>query len=45
MQELQAGINPGGLNNIAEVKLVICYMLNFCIEPLSKTQIFDILDS
>ena len=44
MQELQAGINPGGLNNIAEVKLVICYMLNFCIEPLSKTQIFDILD-
>lgn len=44
MQELKAGITPGGFTNITEIKLIICYLLFFCKEPLSREQIFDILD-
>ncbi|GHV30465.1 hypothetical protein FACS189481_4730 [Clostridia bacterium] len=44
MEGLRAGVGPLGFTDLAEIKLVICYLLSCCEEPLSKEQIFDILD-
>jgi hypothetical protein len=42
--ELVVGVGPSGLTDLSEIKVAICYLLNYCDEPLNKEQIFDILD-
>jgi hypothetical protein len=44
MEGLRAGVGPLGFTDLSEIKLVICYLLSCCKEPLNKEQIFDILD-
>jgi hypothetical protein len=44
LEELRAGVEPSGFSDLSEIKVAICYLLSFCKLPLSKEQIFDILD-
>lgn len=39
---ITAGIDPGGLKKIYEIRILICFLLNFVNKPLSKSQINDI---
>lgn len=38
-----AGVEPGGLRNLGEIKLLICYLLGHLEKPLSKQQIFEVM--
>lgn len=40
-----AGIEPGGLRNSNQIKVLICFLVNNASEPLSKEQICDIMQS
>lgn len=41
---LFAGIEPGGMKDIYEIKILICYLLNAMKEPLSKEQMDAVLE-
>ena len=38
-----AGIEPGGMTDIYEIKILICYLLNSLKEPLTKEQMDQVL--
>ena len=40
-----AGIEPGGLRNSNQIKVLICFLVNNASEPLSKEQICDVMQS
>lgn len=38
-----AGVEPGGLNNAQEIKILLCYMLNTVGQPIHRDQVTDII--
>ncbi len=38
-----AGVEPGGLNNTQEIKILLCYMLYSVDQPISRDDLVDIL--
>lgn len=40
---LTAGVNPGGLNNIQQIRLLVCYMLRSVKSPLQRKIIPELL--
>ncbi len=38
-----AGVEPGGLRNKSEIKLLICFLLESLDKPLTKEQVFEIM--
>ena len=40
---LSAGVEPGGLRNRMEIKLLVCYILNSVMTPLTKDQVCNII--
>ncbi len=43
MQGFSAGVEPGGLYRMADIQLLICYMLNSVKEPLPRTTVMEIV--
>lgn len=43
MQGFSAGVEPGGLYRMADIQLLICYMLGSVGEPLPRTTVMDIV--
>lgn len=38
-----AGVQPGGLNNSQEIKILLCYMLHTVNQPMPRDQVTDII--
>ncbi len=38
-----AGVEPGGLNNTQEIKILLCYMLHTVAQPIARDDLLDIL--
>lgn len=43
MQGFSAGVEPGGLYRMADIQLLLCYMLNSVKEPLPRATAMDIV--
>lgn len=38
-----AGVEPGGLNNTQEIKILLCYMLHSVGQPINRDEVLDII--
>ena len=38
-----AGVEPGGLNNSQEIRILLCYMLDTVAAPISRSDVIDII--
>jgi len=38
-----AGVEPGGLNNTQEIRILLCYMLHTLAQPIKRDDLLDIL--
>lgn len=42
-QALAAGVEPGGLTNRTDIKVLLCYIIKSIDEPISRTQLSEIM--
>ena len=45
VETFSAGVAPGGLRNIQEIKILICYIFDKLDKPLTKNDVTSILQS